>query len=359
MMQLLRSEVHHPEYVAVFEGFALALKAFAQAGKLRSIDDLDEGFYGFYMAPAMNSVRRTGAPLADCFEVFTGVHADDKLTAMSNVIANNELRKQLVIDLFTELTESYQPLAPWVWFSDAPVGMLGLLANKLMQSSGMPTVVLNHPGQPGEPISGSGRAPGWFDIIATLDQYPGLRAIGHAQACGVKVDDTTSLNRLAEILATDSASAMLNAGESATQDSVDLTLGPDPDCDASLANLDAVAEMTRRIEELKPFGHEFPAPVFRLAIEPDRCNLRRIGSAEQHLRITTGSGLACLMWNISDEDWARIDAAVSGAQTAHRSAIEQGQPIPQPPTLRLDAKLQLNVWNGLTRLQAIVIGLAD
>ncbi|WP_329104396.1 hypothetical protein [Streptomyces sp. NBC_01439] len=77
LMQLLRTEPHHPVFLRACEGFALVLKAFARVGEIRDVDDLDEGFFGFYLAaPAMNSPRRTGAALEPCFAVFTADGAD-------------------------------------------------------------------------------------------------------------------------------------------------------------------------------------------------------------------------------------------------------------------------------------------
>lgn len=111
LMQLLRTEPHHPVFLRAFEGFAIVLKAFAQAGKIRDVDDLDEGFFGFYLAPAMNSPRRTGASLEPCFAVFTAAGADVKLKAARQVIETNELRKQLVTKHMEELATGDQPLA--------------------------------------------------------------------------------------------------------------------------------------------------------------------------------------------------------------------------------------------------------
>lgn len=111
LMQLLRIDQHHPVFLRALQGFALLLKAFTQTGKIRDVDSIDEGFYGFYVAPAMNSPRRTEEPLEPCFAVFTSDSADVMLESAHEVILGNEHRKQLTIKHLNALTEGDQPLA--------------------------------------------------------------------------------------------------------------------------------------------------------------------------------------------------------------------------------------------------------
>lgn len=354
MMRILRAEVHDPVFVSVFEGFACALKAFTVTGKIRDIDGIDEGFYGFYLAPAMNSPRRTEAPLLDCFGVFLARATEAKLAAAFTVIENNELRKELTARFMDELDASDQPLAPWVYLSQAPKGMLGLLAGKLAERHLAPVVVLREPSDPDEPVSGSGRAPAWFDIIETLDPHPGLTAIGHAQACGVHTDTPGDIKRLADVLATQ-AQALMRTGQSEPAGtSIDLVLGPDLDCDAPTANLAPLAELVRRISALRPFGHGFAQPRFGIVIEPRRCRLSRIGPEQQHLRLVTGDGLACLWWNAADAFYEPLRALIATQTAQQAAAVAAGLPAPALDTIRVDAHLQLNHWNGTTRLQAVV-----
>jgi single-stranded-DNA-specific exonuclease len=340
LMQLLRTEPHHPVFLRAFEGFAILLKSFAQVGKIRDTDDLDEGFFGFYLAPAMNSPRRTGTSLEPCFAVFTADGADVKLKAARRIIENNELRKQLVITHMGELTTGDQPLAPWVYFSDGYPGMYGLLANRMMELNGHPVVVLNRPTSPGDLVSGSGRAPGWFDIITALESHDGLSAIGHQQACGVRVAKAEKLGDLVAVL--QEATQVARLAVSTDGPIGDLVLGPDDDCDIGLEDLRPLCELVRRTEGLKPFGHRFPPPVVEIAIEPLGLRVDRIGSESQHLRLVTRSGLSCLWWNVAEE---KFDVLQSLVQRASRTELG---------TLRFTATLQLNTFRGDTRVQAVI-----
>jgi single-stranded-DNA-specific exonuclease len=365
LIQLLRVDQHHPVFVRAFEGFAVLLKAFGQAGKVRDVDSIDEGFYGFYVAPAMNCPRRTGDPLAPCFAVFTAPEQSAMLEAAHRVIANNEKRKQLVEVHMQELDEGDQPLAPWVYFSEAYPGMYGLLANRMMERHAHPVVVLDRPAGPKAPVSGSGRSPSWFGIIDALDAQNGMRAIGHQQACGVKVDRAELLGGLVDALQEATSAALLGVDQDARR--ADLVLGPDADCDAGLDDMEPLVAFVQRIEALRPFGHGFAEPVVEIAVEPLGLRVDRIGSdanceherteanlmtnargyrvcrlCKKHLRLVTRSGLSCLWWNVAEERGAEIARL---AMTASRT--ETG-------TLRFVAKLQLNAFRGETRVQAVI-----
>jgi single-stranded-DNA-specific exonuclease len=253
-----------------------------------------------------------------------------------------------------ELDASDQPLAPWVYLSQAPKGMLGLLAGKLAERHLAPVVVLGEPSDPDEPVSGSGRAPAWFDIIETLDPHPGLTAIGHAQACGVHTDTATDIKRLADVLATQTQALIRTGQIEPAGTSTDLLLGPGADCDAPTSNLGPLTELVRRISGLRPFGQGFTQPRFGIVIEPQRCRLSRIGSEREHLRLVTGDGLACLWWNAADDFYEPLRALIATQTAAQADALATGLPAPVLETIRLEAHLQLNHWNGTTRLQAVV-----
>jgi single-stranded-DNA-specific exonuclease len=218
--------------------------------------------------------------------------------------------------------------------------MYGLLANNMMQQAGHPVVVVNRPAGSGDFISGSGRAPGWFDIITSLEPHAGLSAIGHQQACGVKIERAELLGELAAVLSDATRVALLAVDQDAIQGH--LVLGPDADCDAGLDDLQPLFEFVRRTESLKPFGHGFTAPVVQIAVEPLGLRVDRIGSEKQHLRLVTNTGLSCLWWNAAEEKHDEL-----GRLTRQASRTETG-------TLRFTATLQLNTFRGETRVQAVI-----
>lgn len=338
LLQLLAAgpDEHDPVFVSAFEGFAVLMKAFAIEGKLRSVDDLDEGFYGFYLAPVMNSPRRIGTPLSDCFTAFLGSSMQLQFDAAHRLIMNNERRKEMLLVHLQELLDADQPLAPQIYFSDAPGGMLGLLANAMMQRTGLPVVVLRRPLSATEPTSGSGRAPEWFDIIDALAGNDQFWAIGHQQACGVKVASASALDELAQVLS-DATQVAIAAVDATDAPRADLMLGEFDDCDAPLSDVEQLLELTRRIEELRPFGHGFVEPKFEFVLSDFR--LEVIGSEDQHVRLVTRHGLVCLWWNAVED---------------HYHHLEEFLTDPDAEPLRFLGRLQLNTFRDQLRVQVVI-----
>lgn len=344
LLKLLALEDHSDALVNALTGFAVVLKAFSEAGKLRDgASSIDEGFYGYYLAPAMNAPRRIGGDLSDCFEVFTAESVEDKLAAARRVIEGNEERKRLVEEHSAELVSADpadQPLAPWVYFSSAPKGMLGLLANRMMHAGGHPVAVVSRPVSTTGAVSGSARAPEWFSVIDALEPEQGLSAIGHQQACGVRAETPDLLDELAQVL--QEATALAAAQVDPEERRADLVLGVDEDCDAGVEDTAPLAELVRRTEALRPFGHGFAEPEVEIALDPSDLRVDRIGSEKQHLRLVTRSGLSCLWWNAAEAEYRRLAGVVASASLTEASS------------LRFAAKLQLNTFRGETRVQAVI-----
>lgn len=333
LMQVLRAEGHHEAYLSAFLGFAVLLRAFREHGKmvqdtdesgsplfddqgdpvmvrargpLREVDDIDAGFYGFYLAPTFNAVRRTGAPMAHAFGVFTAPTAQEKLDHAIALIENNHHRQEVAAqhleDLDREEAQGLQPLAPWVWETGAAPGMHGLLANEMMQRHGHPVAVVSRVARARDPRGGSMRAPEWFDIITTLSAH-GLSAQGHQQACGVRLADAGQVQRLAQVLEQEVGSILAQAqaeGRELVEAKPDLVLGNSPDADAPLRNHDDLVELALAIQAMEPYGQGFEPPRIEIALDLSRC--RKIGTTGKqdrspHLRIITSSGLKIYWWN--------------------------------------------------------------
>jgi single-stranded-DNA-specific exonuclease len=342
LMTLLKAGGHHPVFLAAFEGFSIALKEFTKVGKLRSITDINEGFYGFYLAPAFNAARRIGGSMFDCFGVFIAPTPEEKTACMQRVIEGNNLRKELTVQHLEEIETTDQPLAPYVYFSDAPAGMLGLIASQLMHRTGTPTVVLHRADDESQPTGGSARSPFWFPIIETMTAA-GFTAIGHENACGVSVADHNELLRFHQVMAAAAQSMMadlLASGQLADATAPDLRFGSTEDCDADLSDIEAIATMTERIEMLVPFGHGFTRPEFELVLDLAQCHIHTLGSEKQHIRLTTRNGLKCLWWN--------------SAELFMDLKEQAGLLLPAERTIRLRVEFSMNSFRGNVSVQAII-----
>lgn len=345
LMSLLRSRNDHaPEFISVFEGFAICLKALRAHGKLKQVSDIDEGFYGFYMAPAFNSIRRINGEMANAFGVFTANSPDEKLACMERIIEGNELRKELSERCAEELMITDQPWAPWAYVSRAPLGMLGLIANTMMNETGRPVIVIAHSDDPTAKRAGSARSPSWFPIIDTMAEK-GFTAVGHQNACGVRMADQTELEAFIDHMSTRAEEIyeeVSRDGSLAKAMAPDMVLGPGEDCDATLDDVEALLHFTKGIDMFRPFGQGFPRPEFELIVDLSQCHISTLGEDETHLKIILPSGMKLLWWNEADRLADLEDMAES--------------PIPGEASIRFTADLSTNTFMGNTSLQATIAG---
>lgn len=355
LMKIVNGQPHDRRYREALRGLSVLLARLIGAGKVRSVEDLDVSFLGFTLTPMFNATRRVTADMADSFMVFVPdavrtsrpdysphMFASDqsieqaRFVAADTLVLNNETRKLLSKAAMEELRDEEQPYSPYLWFSRCAPGVLGLLAATLLSETGLPTMVVNP-----DTLSGSARAPEWFDVlgfVASMDD-PRLRAAGHHQACGVGATDQKALSDLV----------------SAIDEHVRALPEPDPaDLRADLHMIDIVSladlnmsgtdvlsrlqpdialplepelvDLAKSLEELAPFGQGFPAPDIRVTFQPAHASLTLMSRTEEagelekgqvpapadykHLKITTGHGLDLLWWNNADQYQALSDAAL-------------------------------------------------
>lgn len=370
LMVLLRAESHSLPYVDAFEGFAHVLRAFREhgpletrldedgeplldddtglpivdrrPGKLRSSDAIAEDFYGFYLAPAFNAIRRIDGDMRYAFGAFTAPTPAQKLACAEQVIDYNLRRRELTEEHMAELDGQDQPLAPWVWLTSAPTGMMGLLASKLMQREGHPVVVVGRRDDPSAPRGGSARAPGWFNVISEMTAA-GFTAVGHEQACGVRMRDEAQMEAFAAHLAARSQEVLqrgIDSGAFAAANAPDIVLGDTERCDATLDEVDDILDLATAMDSMRPFGHGFPRPEMELVVNLASCKLQAIGKDLSHLRIVTASGLKLLWWGMAD--------------MLPELAERAGSVVPSESVITLRADLQVNVFRGTATPQLIV-----
>lgn len=308
------------EYVWAMDGLTATLACMRHDGRVQTPDDIDEDAYGWTIAPAFNAARRVNGDMHDCFGVFTD--PDNATLHAQNVFAMNERRKAMTADIWAAMHECDQPGAPWVWLSDAPSGMLGLLAAKAMREGG------DHPVAVVNPVThaGSMRAPAWYPVISTLTPL-GFTCVGHEGACGIRPCDT---DRLAEALET-TATAMRPNGNATPK--ADITIGETGAVDASFDDGQALLDFLDIMESLAPFGPGFPRPTAAVRVDPECCTMRAMGRNGEHACITTPQDFRIVAWNAT-ERMSRL--------------MRSGGPF------TLVCNLERNTWNGTTCVEAVV-----
>ena len=280
-------------YVRAFRGLHVVLNLFFEAGKLERPDDIDEEFFGYYMAPMFNAAKRMNGDMNDVFGIFFG---NEPEACAERLYQLNEARKAEVASYLHEIQESDQPFAPYIYLTDAQAGILGLLAMKLMEVTKRPVMVM---AKDGNSYHGSGRAPEWYPALDMLSNE-GFYVAGHQGAFGIGVTDSRELKSLHAYLEKSVDDLLASGTVTSTGVSPDLVLSSyDTDADSGI-NIPLFAEYIRDIKEYGPFGVGFEKPFIAFTFRPSDGEWVVMGSMKQHLKIRFAYGFEVLCWNQAD-----------------------------------------------------------
>lgn len=282
------------QYRQSFSGLYQMLKLYEEYGVINNAESIDEDFYGYYLAPTFNSAKRMDGDMNKTFGVF---FAGDPASQMENakyLYQLNVERKNLVEREFMSMMDNDQPYAPYIYFSTARPGILGLLAMKAMKESGVPTFVIVDSGEPGETrYHGSGRSPEWFPCWTHL--HNDIFIAGHEFAFGCGMSTLTEVQRLFRILNVDVPKAM---SEVVIEEfKPDFVISTDWSADTGI-DIELFEDYIVECDKYRPFGKGFPAPVAVLKFNNrDVIEWKRIGKTKQHLKISFANGFDVLCWN--------------------------------------------------------------
>lgn len=210
---------HTPQRVGMYDdtplgqyyrGLDLLVYSLNQRGKLDY--GVDASTFGFMIGPMLNSPRRMSGSSSESFALFETMRSillgPVPALPSENLFAVNESRKayvgELTASLHAAMREAEDIYEMTVFTAQMKTGVAGLLAGEFSKATDLPviafgvfdtddTAVINPRSKTDETLTGSGRAPGWFDLHATLTHlhatYPGLLVSfgGHQGAAGVKV----------------------------------------------------------------------------------------------------------------------------------------------------------------------------
>ena len=167
-------EVNSDIYKRAFLGLSRLYYSYARQEKPRIVTkrDITSTFYGFYVAPLFNSLKRLGGNMWHAFGVFFDEPSQQQ-KHIDILFETNERRKELVEEYMETLNQEFvgghQPLAPYIYTTDAPAGIVGLIATRLINESGLPTLVLS--GNDMDGYHGSGRSPQWYAFNSHTTHY--------------------------------------------------------------------------------------------------------------------------------------------------------------------------------------------
>jgi len=238
------------------------------------IGNIDAESISWILAPRLNAAGR----LAHAMTSYKLLVTDSLQEARGLTIwleQKNAERQRLTSTVLAKAREQVlaQGISPLLVASDKdyPVGIAGLVANKLSEEFCRPAIVI----KTGEKISsGSCRSIPEFNIILALTQCSSLLAQfgGHSQAAGFSLP-TRNLPHLLESLL-----------QMATTQLEGIDLRPQLDVDAEVTLPELGGDTFQIIQKLAPFGRGNPQPAF-LSRGVEVVDSRTMGSNEEHLRL--------------------------------------------------------------------------
>lgn len=311
------TSVHSENYCRAFIGLKKLLEYFKTKGKIKTSDDIDEQFYGFYLVPFLNSCKRMDGDMRGVYDIFFSEYISplpgyDNMSCVETGIRYIEVlsdrRKEITEETFNKLlrekeegvTDNSQYMKCEVYIADIGAGICGLLASKFMSYSGMPTLVIvkNADGS----YTGSGRNPGWMDFTGSLMDYdPSICCAGHREAFGISIPNEDALKGYIGFY----SDVVLKAYDDAVASDKIIK-----DTDIVVAYTDAVAydfiidpiDIREFLDEARlyhPFGNSFPEPCFKLAIPLGTYEEKLFGSVRQHTKLVTSDGIEILLFNLA------------------------------------------------------------
>ena len=310
------STVPSAVYQRAFVGAYKLLKYFADIRKIKVFTDIDEQFYGFYLVPFLNSAKRMNGEMRCVYDIFFSQYISvlpdfPNMSCVENGIKYVEIlsdrRKELISDYYTRLTAERTAgetaesvfMQRGVYITDATCGLLGLLASKFQNETGLPVFVINK-NEDGS-YNGSGRNPSWFDLTSALAQY-GLNIVcsGHREAFGVFIPDYDTLLRYLDFYNDIIIPSQIMASLDSTVDTrVSIAYG------GCVANSDFVSDMAQiwdyisEADTFHPYGKAFPEPTFVYHVPLHNVIAQIFGTEKQHVKLKVRSDFEILLFNMA------------------------------------------------------------
>lgn len=311
--------VYADNYSRAFVGLKKLLEYFHGIRKIKTASDINEQFYGFYLVPFLNSCKRMGGNMQGIYDIFfservSPVQGCENMSCVETGIKYaailNERRKTVTAESMQALlaekaageTVNSAYMNCEVYIADIGVGICGLLANKFMNISGMPTLVLVK--QEDGSFSGSGRNPGWMNFTQALVRYNvPVVCRGHKEAFGVYIPNEAALDAYVQfynsVIIEEFKSAVAKAKTAADTHIVMTNLsGVESDF---YVDTKLICEYLDEKNRFHPYGHGFPEPVFKFIADVNSLNGCMFGRDNQHYKFISSNGIEFLLFNLALE----------------------------------------------------------
>lgn len=286
-------------------------------------ESVSEENIAFTIGPRLNALGRLG-DASPGVELMTTFDEEEAERIANYINTQNDERKKIVATITKEafdLIKASDPIhiiAKQGWHE----GVLGIVAGRIMQDTGKPTIVLTID-ENNEFAKGSGRS------VSALNLFEALSEIredfthfgGHHMAAGM----TLPVENIEKI--------KIHLVDYLEKNQIDLSQGQELQLDESLSVSEVTLPFIQQLKILAPFGTDNPVPNFLFEdVTIEQC--RQIGADKSHLKFQLAQAGAIL----------DAIAFQMGSQ-----ADEMGQ-----GTTNVCGQLSINEWNGNKKPQLMV-----
>ena len=295
--------------------------------KANNLTDQD---IGFGIAPRLNALGRI-ADANDGVKLLTSLDENESQKLAKEVDQANKERQNLVADIMKEAEEqanssaNQQKKTLLIVGKGWHQGVLGIVASRIMNETGKPTIVASTDQNNPTLIKGSGRSVDSFNLFNALEAHRELFTTfgGHPAACGLSFDQKNIVP------------LQIALEEEAVKQKFDPTVKQPLPIAMKLVPADVTQQLYNDIQRVAPFGPGNMEPVFELN-NVKVVDVKTMGQEHQHLKFSI----------VSDKKNLTVVAFGQGNLATLLSA-PTGQ-------INLAVKVSLNEWRGKKSVQLML-----
>ena len=311
------------------QGMRPGLAALMKLADIKA-NNLTDQDIGFGIAPRLNALGRI-ADANDGVKLLTSLDENVSQKLAKEVDQANKERQNLVAEIMKEAEKqanssaNQQKRTLLIVGKGWHQGVLGIVASRIMNETGKPTIVASTDQNNPTLIKGSGRSVDSFNLFNALEAHRELFTTfgGHPAACGLSFDQGNI------------APLQIALEEEASQQKFDPTVKQPLPIAMQLEPADVTQQLYNDIQRVAPFGPGNMEPVFELN-NVKVVDVKTMGQEHQHLKFSI----------VSDKKNLTVVAFGQGNLATLLSA-PTGQ-------INLAVKVSLNEWRGKKSVQLML-----
>lgn len=311
------------------QGMRPGLAALMELADIKA-NNLTDQDIGFGIAPRLNALGRI-ADANDGVKLLTSLDENESQKLAKEVDQANKERQNLVAEIMKEAEKqanssaNQQKKTLLIVGKGWHQGVLGIVASRIMNETGKPTIVASTDQNNPTLIKGSGRSVDSFNLFNALEAHRELFTTfgGHPAACGLSFDQGNI------------APLQIALEEEANQQKFDPTVKQPLPIAMQLEPADVTQQLYNDIQRVAPFGPGNMEPVFELN-NVKVVDVKTMGQEHQHLKFSIVSGKENL-----------TVVAFGQGNLATLLSAPTGQ-------VNLAVKVSLNEWRGKKSVQLML-----